>query len=143
LRLGQGSAAKNFLWVTLSAWLFTSTVMLAWNGTVSFSGLLLNLTVAAPWSFLNCVVGGGGVLVLVLLGDLGTGIVWMVAWCNEAVASLLMRMSDSSLQFLTLDGLWRTGAVALSCLAAAVLATVASRRSSIAPLVSRSNRYSR
>lgn len=138
-RLGQGSAAKNFLWVTLSAWLFTSAVMLAWNGTVSFFGLLLNLIVAVPWSFLNCVVGGGGVLMLVLFGELGAWVVWLVAWCNEAVASLLMRMSDSSIQSLTLEGLWRIGAIVLSCLAAALLGAAASKRSSIVPMVSRTN----
>lgn len=134
-RLGQGSAAKSFLWVTASAWLFTSSVMLAWNGTVSLIGLLLNLTVAVPWSFLNCVVGGAGVLVLVLLGDLGAWIVLMVAWCNEAVAAVLMGMSQLPTQSLALEGIWRTSAALLSCFAAALLGVAAGKRSSMVPLI--------
>lgn len=133
-RLGQGSSAKSFLWVTVSAWVFTSTVMLAWNGTVSLIGLLLNLTVAVPWSFLNCVVGGAGVLVLMLLRDQGAWIVWMVAWCNEAVTAVLIGVSQLPAQFVTLEGAWRTAAALLSCFAAGLLGVAASKRSSMVPL---------
>jgi ComEC/Rec2-related protein len=133
VRLGEGSTTRGFLWVTASAWLFTSAVMLAWNGTVSLIGLFLNLTLAAPWSFLNCVVGGAGVLLLLLFGDLGSWVVRIVAWCNEEIAALLMVMSELPAQSLTFEGAWRSGVAVLSWCLAGVLGVVASTRSSIVP----------
>ncbi len=138
-RLGQGSAGKSFLWVTVSAWVLTSTVMLAWNGTLSFVGLPLNLTVAVPWSFLNCVVGGCGVMLLMIVEDWGRWIVWLVAWCNEAIASALFLIAESPLRAVTLEGRWRALALVLGVAAALILGWRASRRSSMLALVSSSS----
>ncbi len=135
-RLGQGSRIRSFFCVTACAWLFTSTVLLAWNGPFSLVGLVLNLLVAVPWSFLNCVVGGLGVVVFLVLGEPGAWIVWLVAGCNEAVATVLMVMSERHGKPLTLQGPWRAGAVLLSFCVAALLSRAACRRPLVAPLVS-------
>jgi ComEC/Rec2-related protein len=87
--LGAQSRFRSLVWVTVAVWGLTSTVTVVWNGTVSVSGLFLNLALAAPWSVLNCTLGVGG-LALLLMGISGAdSIVRAVGQCNEAIVSAL------------------------------------------------------
>ncbi len=136
-RVGAGDVVKSFVWVTVSAWLMTGTVVVAWNGTLSLVGFLLNLTVAVPWSFLNCVVGGSGVVLLLLVERLGVWIVRLVACLNEWIASMVLALADSPLQAVVLEGYSRLLAVMIGIALVSLLGWRASRRSLAAAFLSR------
>jgi ComEC/Rec2-related protein len=85
--IGWKGRGRSIVWVTVSVWTLTSLVTVVWNGTLSVSGLILNLVFAAPWSVLNCTVGVGG-LTLLLLGVPGADIlVRGVGYINEVIVS--------------------------------------------------------
>ncbi len=86
-RLGGESRWRSIAWVTVSVWALTSLVTVVWNGTLSVSGLLLNLVMAGPWSVLNCTAGVGG-LAFVFTGLPGAEMLLRsVGYTNEVIVS--------------------------------------------------------
>lgn len=86
-RIGGESRWRSIAWVTVSVWALTSLVTVVWSGTLSVSGLLLNLALAGPWSVLNCTAGVGG-LALVFTGLPGAEMLLRaVGYSNEVIVS--------------------------------------------------------
>jgi ComEC/Rec2-related protein len=97
--LGSEFGVSSRLWslvsVTFCVWVMTSLVVIVWQGTVSPVGLLLNLTLAAPWSIANCVVGLIGLLAL-LLGIPGAAYpLKLLSWINSYLAEMALIISES------------------------------------------------
>jgi competence protein ComEC len=136
-RLARGGLGMSFVWVTTCVWLLTSLVVLVWNGSLSLVALPLNLMIAAPWSFLNCVVGGCGVILLMGSERLGAPVVQLVAWVNEVLANALLDLADSPLRAVVLEG-WLRWSVCAAFVACAVAVSV--RAGHYGPLVSSGHR---
>lgn len=92
--VGAEGRLRSLLWVTVCVWVLTSLVTVIWNGTVSMSGLVLNLLLAAPWSVLNCTVGVGGLLLLAMNMPGAEVLVRFVGYGNEAIVSALFWLHD-------------------------------------------------
>jgi ComEC/Rec2-related protein len=129
--IGEKHTALTWLMVTVSVWVFTSLVVVAWSGSFSLLGVPLNLLLATPWSALNCTVG-----IVSLLGTL-IGVPGMssaldlVVWLNSAVSEVLMRIAQSPLAGCKLTGWYRWGTCATLCAISVALvntAFVAKRR---------------
>lgn len=87
--LGGGNRLRSLVWVTISVWSLTSLVTVIWSGSLSLSGLLLNLALATPWSIINCTVGVAG-LALTLLGiPGGAHVLKFVGSANETIVASL------------------------------------------------------
>jgi len=136
-RLARGGLGMSFVWVTTCVWLLTSLVVLVWNGSLSLVALPLNLIIAAPWSFLNCVVGGCGVILLIGSKRLGEPVVQLVAWVNEVLANVLLELAESPLKAVVLQGWsrWMVCAAFVVCVAA-----ISVRATHHSPLISSGHR---
>ena len=88
--LGRGATASTFLWIQLSVWLFTTTIIAIWNGSVAPMGLVLNILIAPCWSLLNCVVGLTGLVAYPMWHELGSVLLQVVAFMNEAAVDLFL-----------------------------------------------------
>lgn len=129
--IGRRHTVLTWLMVTLSVWVFTSVVVVAWSGNFSLLGVPVNLLVATPWSALNCTVG-----IVSLLGTLAgvpgmASALDLVVWLNSAVSEVLIRIAQSSIAGWTLTKWYRWGMCATLCCLSIVLvrqATLAKRR---------------
>lgn len=88
--LGARRMWRSYGWVTVCAWLMTSSVTVLWNGSFSFTGLFLNLALAGPWSVWNCAVGGIALGITALCPTLGAVPLKIVAWANEEVVGAVL-----------------------------------------------------
>lgn len=126
--LGSGSRWRSLVWVTISVWSLTSLVTVIWNGSLSWSGLLLNLALATPWSIINCTVGVAG-LGLTLLGIPGGALVLkFVGGANEMIVTSLFWIHGvvgSSTEMSSLSRLLVAGAL---CAVSGLIVGVAARR---------------
>lgn len=101
--LGAGARLRSFVAVNCCVWLCTSLVVLAWRGTLSPTGLVLNLLIAAPWSVANCTFG---LSTLVLLIFDVPGAAWALeglSWVNGLLASIILEVGESRAQGWTLS----------------------------------------
>ncbi len=125
--LGAGSRLRSLVWVTISVWSLTSLVTVIWNGSLSLSGLLLNLALAAPWSIINCTVGVAG-LALTLLGIPGGALVLqVVGGANEMIVTSLFWIHGvvgSSTEISSFSRLLIAGVL---CVVSGVIISVATR----------------
>ena len=133
--LGRGSWIRSYLWINTAVWLFTSAVVVAWSGAVSFAGLILNLLLAAPWSFLNCTAGIVGLALSWLDLPLSSGPFLVVVWINELIAECLLLLSESALAGGKVEGVWQLVTCAALTLGSGLILLRAARQQSInAPL---------
>lgn len=126
--LGGGSRWRSLVWVTISVWSLTSLVTVIWNGSLSLSGLLLNLALATPWSIINCTVGVAG-LGLTLLGIPGGGLVLRcVGRANETIVTSLFWIQDVVGSATEISALSRLLIAGVLCVVSGVIMSVATRR---------------
>lgn len=124
-----GGRRKIVTWlaVTCSVWVFTSIVVVAWNGSFSVVSVPLNLILAAPWSALNCTVGLVS-LVSALLGVPGGRLTLeLVARINSALSEVLMSVAELPVAGWTLAGVYRWGVLGVLCCVALTLGFYARR----------------
>lgn len=126
--LGAGSWLKTFLWVQISVWLATGTIVVAWSGNVSWASLPLNLLVAPLWSAWNCVVGVAAFLLAATELPLGREIFTVVAWVNELLAAGLLRVSETGAGGFEAQGSTRIALAAVFALGAVLVAARAARK---------------
>lgn len=119
--LGFGSVARTVAWVQVSVWLLTSTLIAAWSGAVTVSGLLLNIVAASAWSALNCTVGLAVLGLTLISGPVGVPLLKAVMSANEALASAVMTISDWPASRIELAGPSRAAATVLLAAASALL----------------------
>lgn len=91
--LGGSSRVASTLWVSVSVWLLTSTILVVWSGTISLGSIVLNALLATVWSMLNCTVGVIGVLLQALHVWPGSEILRIVSTCNEEITQALFLLS--------------------------------------------------
>lgn len=117
---GKSKVAQTF-WVTFIVWLCTSMIIVAWQGTVSPVGLILNLAIAAPWSVINCVVGlcALSLSFIPLPGALYP--LKLVALINQTLSDIVLYIGESSFGGWQVEGLVR---IFVLLLLAAALALV-------------------
>ena len=126
--LGAGSWLRSFLWVQISVWLATGTIVVAWSGNVSWAALPLNLLVAPVWSAWNCVVGVAAFLLAATRLPLGHEIFELVAWVNELFATGLLRVSETGAGGFEAEGSTRVAVAGIFALGAVAVATQAARK---------------
>lgn len=124
-----GGDRKFVTWVsvTCSVWALTSVVVTAWNGTVSLLSIPLNLTLAAPWSALNCTLG-----LVALAGSLvglpgSSYALSVVVWSNTQLSEGMMWIAQSSWAGWKLAGVARWMTCGALCAVSLVLAALAIR----------------
>lgn len=124
-----GGRRKIVTWlaVTCSVWVFTSIIVVAWNGSFSVVSVPLNLILAAPWSALNCTVGLVS-LVGALLGVPGGRLTLeLVTWINSSLSEVLMSVAELPVAGWTLAGVYRWGVLGALCCVALTLGFYARR----------------
>lgn len=119
---------RSLLLIQLSVWALTSTIVSAWSGIFSWSGLLLNITVAPLWSAFNCTVG-----LLALLASCGhlwgsSLLLEGVMRLNEALVGILLNLSDSWAGGIEVSGYMRCATVACLAVLSGALAFEAAQR---------------
>ncbi len=137
--LGFGSATRTFLWVQLSVWLLTSTIVAAWSGTVSLSGLLLNVLAASAWSAFNCTVGLLALTVAMIHGPFGLPLLEGVMRANEALTATILVVTEWTVSRWELVGTSRWLATGLLFWASAAVARLAHLRHRAAMIVARAH----
>lgn len=88
--LGQRSAVREWIWIALCVWLYTTVVLLPRTGAISFAALLINPLVAGAASVMNCI---GGILALCACSiglDPSAFLLGCVAWLNEWLAMVVL-----------------------------------------------------
>lgn len=103
--LGGRNPLASCLWVTVCAWLLTSTVTLVWNGSISVVGILLNLLLATSWSIWNCAVGGVALGLATLPSWFAGAPLRVVAWGNEVVVGAILWGGGSATKQEPIEGL--------------------------------------
>jgi competence protein ComEC len=107
LGIGLGAARyhtqpwRTFLAVNVLVWMTTTFVIVAWQGTVSTIGLLVNIAVAGPWSIINCTVGIIGLFLSLLGIEFPMS---LVIKCNFWVSELILFLGESRYSQLQLEG---------------------------------------
>jgi ComEC/Rec2-related protein len=120
--LGAGARLSSFIAVNCCVWLCTSLVILVWRGTLSPTGLLLNLLIAAPWSVANCTFGLSALALLLL--DI-PGAAWALeglSWINSLLATMILEVGEGQFQGWTLGASGRI-LVATAMLSAIIFAS--------------------
>lgn len=128
MRIGGRRRLLGYVAVTVCAGVCTSAVVVAWTGQFAPVGVLLNLVLAAPWAFVNCVCGGVGVVVALLVEPVAVWLLAPIVGLNTAVSELILWIADSPLRGGELQGVWRLGTVSALLLVVALLALAAARQ---------------
>jgi ComEC/Rec2-related protein len=87
--VGHGGRLAAVLAISLSVWCFTSFLLLVWLGNLSLAGLAANVFLAAPWSFLNCVLGPIALAVWQCGFDPSGRAAALLFWANEALIDVV------------------------------------------------------
>jgi ComEC/Rec2-related protein len=127
MRLGGRRRLLGYLAVTVCAGVCTSAVVVAWTGQFAPVGFMLNLVLAAPWASVNCVCGGVGVVVALLVGPAAAWLLAPIVWLNTVISGVILRIADSPLRGVELQGGWWLGTFSGLVLAVVVLGVVAAR----------------
>lgn len=102
---------RTFLAVNVLVWMTTTFVIVAWQGTVSTIGLLINIALAGPWSIINCTVGIIGLFLSLLGVEFPMS---LVVKCNFWMSELILFLGESRYSQVQLEGSGRL--VVLVCL---------------------------
>ena len=118
-----GGRRKMVTWVavTCSVWVFTSLIVVLWNGAFSLVSVPMNLFIAAPWSALNCTAGLASLLAAAFGVPGAPYVLSLIAGINSLLSEVLLWIVEFPFAGWILVGVHRIVVAATLSLLGAVL----------------------